>query len=102
MKTLVLGHGRLYGNDVRCSPIPLVDWINDEYVSVDCNEDVKPDIVYDLSHRPWTFAQESEYDRIIDTCGCMRLPMDEVMRILKPCGIYYGRRGPITKQSIHI
>lgn len=101
MKTLVLGHGRLYGNDVRCSPIPLVDWINDDYLSVDMDAESQPDIVYDLSVVPWTFAQEGEYDRIIDTTGGYiqditrrgrgRLPMEEVTRILKKGGIFYGK-----------
>ena len=100
MKTLVLGHGRLYGTDVRCSPIPLVDWINDDYVSVDVDAETLPDIVYDLSVIPWTFAQDGEYDRIIDTTGgnlqarrgCRQIPMGEVLRVLKRGGTYYYER----------
>lgn len=105
MKTLVLGHGRLYGIDVRCSPLPLVDWINDEYTCVDWCEDVEPDLLYDLSVIPWTFAQDEEYDRIIDTCGmaiqgrhgCQKIPVDEVMRILKRGGVYHDRSGKHVK-----
>ena len=102
MKTLILGHGRTYvkGLDTRCSPIDVDEWFNDPYDCVDEEEEVKPDIVFDLTKK-WTFAQNDSYDRIIDcTGGALQLghsgnrPVDQlllkkVQRILKPYGLFY-------------
>jgi hypothetical protein len=108
MQTLVLGHGKIYANPsaIYCSPIPLDDWINQPYISVDMRADVQPDIVYDLTHMSWTFATNGSYDRIIDTTGIALKHYyrsdtfkAEIRRILKPGGIFYGRRG-YTIQNI--
>jgi len=102
MKTLILGHGRTYekGLYTRCSPIDVDEWFNDPYDCVDEVEEVKPDIVFDLTKK-WKFAQNYSYDRIIDTTGgALQLghsgnrPVDpfllkQVQRILKPYGLFY-------------
>jgi hypothetical protein len=110
--TLVLGHGKYYvTHGMRCSPIPLDDWINDSYTSVDCDPDVEPDIVFNLRIDKWTFAKDSEYDRIIDTTGIGLFTLEykkdsfwkEIDRILKPGGTFYGIRGhTITKKPLSI
>ena len=72
MNTLVLGHGKYYlkkGSSIFCSPIPKEQWINDDYISVDNNVDVEPDIIFDLQKEIWDFAHNNSYDRIIDTTG---------------------------------
>jgi hypothetical protein len=68
MKTLVIGHGSFYlpkkqyktryrmkrGKnylDIRCSPLPVEDWYHEEFISVDIDPNVKPDIVYELCFR---------------------------------------------------
>lgn len=108
--TLVLGHGKYYNrNSIRCSPIPLEDWIDTRYTSVDCDPEVEPDIVFPLQLDKWTFAKDSEYDRIIDTTGIGLFTMtykrdcfwQEISRILKPGGTFYGVRGnTITKKPL--
>jgi hypothetical protein len=112
-KTLVLGTGKLYAqknyHDFRCSPIPMEEWIHDEYTSVDDCKEVMPDILYDLSKRNWPFENES-YNRIIDTTGggftrhvysleneCIF--MKEVKRILKPSGVFYGFNTSCNKRN---
>ena len=70
MKTLILGHGRKYSlEDVRCSYYPVENWYNTEYMCVDIDENVSPDIIFDLKKTDWTFCEENEYDLIVDTCG---------------------------------
>ena len=107
--TLVLGHGSYYvtTSDVRCSPIPLEKWINDEHVSVDICEDVNPDIIYDLREDIWTFAENNQYDRIIDTTGLGLIHrykdksfINEINRILRPNGVFYGRGNFIIEKTI--
>ncbi len=123
MKTLVLGHGRYYKtkeeydaipqdkqgyySTIRCSPIDINEWYSDEFTSVDMDTGVRPDIVYDLRKRPWTFAKDEYYDRVIDTCGIAFVHfhtydtwfMTEVLRILKPGGRFYGIRNiTVTKK----
>ena len=102
MKTLILGHGRTYEKylDTRCSPIDVDEWFNDPYDCVDEEEEVKPDIVFNL-RKKWTFANKDSYDRIIDTTGgnlqlghIGNRPVDpfilkQVQRILKPYGLFY-------------
>jgi len=105
MKTLILGHGRIYKKDLdtRCSPIDVDEWFNDPYDCVDDSEEVKPDIVFDLT-QSWKFAPNSSYDRIIDcTGGTLQLGhsgnkpvssfiLQQVQRILKPYGLFYPDR----------
>ena len=90
--TLVLGHGRYYTDDCRCSPMDINEWIHDPYVCVDNMRYVNPDIVYDLIHGidygtkyswgdekrmnvpktyncRWTFAKDESYRRVIDCAG---------------------------------
>lgn len=124
MKTLVLGHGRYYVpletygemteekrghySDIRCSPLDLEEWYNGDFTSVDMDEHVRPDIVYDLRTRPWTFAEEGMYDRVIDTCGTAfvhfhtyeRWFLEQVMRVLKPGGTFYGNRGNTLQKPV--
>ena len=102
MKTLILGHGRTYEKnlDTRCSPIDVDEWFNDPYDCVDEEEEIQPDIVFDLTKK-WTFAQGDLYDRIIDcTGGVLQLGhsgnisvspflLKQVQRILKPYGLFY-------------
>jgi hypothetical protein len=127
MKTLVLGHGRYYNiNDIRCSPIPLSQWIYNEYISVDIDKNIKPDIVYNLKNIPWKFAKDNSFDRIIDATGieintlCSKIDVEnlykfeksdigkvyysyspkmknEILRVLKENGIFYGRNFIMTK-----
>lgn len=70
-KWLILGHGNFHKNhqQYRCSPIVKERWMNEEYTSVDIDENVEPDIVFDLREPKWTFADDCEYDVIIDTTG---------------------------------
>lgn len=109
MDTLVLGHGKFYltgKNTIRCSPIPVSEWINGPYVSVDNNSQVQPDILYDLAKIPWSFASDMSYDRIIDTTGLGLKGFygkdyfeAEIRRILKPNGGFYGsRNGYVIKK----
>ena len=102
MKTLILGHGRTYEKelDTRCSPIDVNEWFNDPYDCVDEEEEVEPDIVFDL-RKKWKFANKDYYDRIIDTTGgALQIghygnrPVEpfilkQVQRILKPYGLFY-------------
>jgi hypothetical protein len=109
METLVLGHGELYCGDygIRCSPIALDRWVNNPYVSVDMDEDVKPTIVYDLRTIPWAFARDESYDQIIDTTG-LGLSyqyqntkfLKELQRVLKMGGTFYGRKGFTFTKSL--
>ena len=71
LRTLVLGHGRVYKKeDIRCSPIDVDEWYNDPFISVDDLEEIEPDILYRLERdRRWTFAKDNSYDRIIDCTG---------------------------------
>jgi hypothetical protein len=119
MNTLVLGHSKYYNiNDIRCSPIPLSQWIIDE--------NIKPDIVYDLKNTPWKFAEDNSFDRIIDATGieintlCSKIDVEnlykfeksdigkvyysyspemknEILRVLKENGTFYGRNFIMTK-----
>jgi hypothetical protein len=122
MKTLVLGHGKRYTPrerdiskekydalpyknplmEIRCSPLDVNKWYFDEHTSVDIEPEVIPDIVYDLRKRPWSFAESDSYDRVIDTCGIAFFSpgrkyneqfMEEVTRVLKHGGLFYGRDG---------
>lgn len=104
MRTLILGHGKLYKKkDIRCSPIPVDDWFNEPYESLDYDPYVDPDILFEIKTGVWTFAPDETYDRIIDTTGGVlsyggshysirrSFPhvLREVQRILKPSGIFY-------------
>ena len=98
---LILGHGKLYKDhdEYRCSPIDKELWINEEYTSVDMDENVEPDIMFDLRESKWTFAKDCEYDYIVDTTGLglqsrMKSPecINEIHRILKIGGTFYGSR----------
>jgi len=106
MITLILGHGEYFNinRDIRCSPIPIEDWINDKYISVDFIPEIKPDILHDLRKYPWPF-EDTSFDKIIDTCG-MGLEGDykktqfitEIKRILKKNGIFIGRKNYIINK----
>jgi hypothetical protein len=125
--TLVLGHSKYYNiNDIRCSPIPLSQWIYDEYITVDIDKNIKPDIVYNLKNIPWIFAEDNSFDRIIDATGieintlCSKIDVEnlykfeksdigkvyysyspemknEILRVLKKNGTFYGRNFIMTK-----
>lgn len=105
MKTLILGHGREYKKeDIRCSPIDIDDWFNDEYDCLDMSEESKPDICFYIRTGGWTFAEDNSYDRIIDCTGGSisssrglfheyRLrDLNEVCRILRNNGVFYTNR----------
>jgi len=103
---LILGHGKLYHHphgrnqsSIRCSPIPVENWINQEYISVDNRPEVEPDIIYDLNQDTWYFAEDNQFEQIIDTTGLglshkykKQSFIDELNRILKPNGIFHGWR----------
>ena len=119
MKTLVLGHGKAYVPreiynkltenqkkthlffDMRCSPPEAGSWYLEEYISVDNDERIRPDILYDLRKRPWSFAETESFDRVIDTCGIAFIHfhsydtwfLEQVKNVLKPGGFFYGFRG---------
>jgi SAM-dependent methyltransferase len=126
MKTLVLGHGKRYVPreeydkmsdeeqedyvGIKCVHISISvnDWYYDEHISVNIDPEDRPDIVYNLWKTPWTFAESNSYDRIIDTCYALCKPnsneyrddiFDEIMRVLKPDGIVYGRVSRIYKKK---
>lgn len=95
MKTLVLGHGRIYTKDNTKDHSPC-NWYNDEYTCVHESESVNPDIVFDL-RKEWSFCGKNEYDRIIDTTG---LPLKcwnvitfkkNILNALNENGVFYGR-----------
>jgi hypothetical protein len=101
---LVLGHGKHYVSDTRCSPVPVSQWLKQPHVGVDWDPDIRPDIVYDLREMPWRFAKESAYSSVVDTCGLLfyghyynnrgfRNPRfaEEVFRVLCPGGTFEGR-----------
>ena len=99
---LILGHGRKYKKtDIKCSPILLDEWFEFPYTCVDINPDINPDIVYDLDIKTqWNFANDNEYDIIIDTCGILFSSryksfkynfINQIKRILKPNGYFFGR-----------
>lgn len=103
MKTLVLGHHRNYTKqDIRCSPIDIDEWYDDDYICVDLDKNA--DIIHDL-RQPWIFADDNSYDRIID-CGGIAFTIgnrfrlnvqQEIERTLKPGGVAYGRNIIINK-----
>ena len=100
-KILVLGHGRSYKkDDIRCSPIPVDDWYHEDFVCIDFDPDINADIVYDLRKLPWSCIPRNSYSVIIDTCGVVfkilykkERFLNEINRILKPNGIFYGSDG---------
>ena len=104
MKTLILGHGKYYEkNDIRCSPIDVDEWFNDMFDSVDDLEVIEPNILFNLWSRPWKFANDNSYDRIIDCTGgiishgnynrqVVDSALHEIKRILRPGGIFYADR----------
>ena len=107
---LILGHGRKYKPiDIWCSPIPVEEWYNLSYTCVDNNPDVEPDILYDLQRNltNWTFACASQYDTIIDTCGCLfsngsrynERFLKQTDKLLKINGVFYGRNNFIYKKQ---
>jgi hypothetical protein len=104
MKTLVIGHGEAYKKEeIRCSPIPVDDWFDESYDSVDAYAEVEPDILFHIQTGVWTFASDGSYDRIVDcTGGCLShggysysvrhsqpYILREVLRVLKTNGIFY-------------
>lgn len=98
MNILVLGHGKYYKDTMRCSPIPKDTWKDQQYISIDINEEIYPDIKYDLRKFPWPI-NESSFDIIIDTTGLglsylYKKPIfvNEINRILRLNGIFYGRK----------
>lgn len=64
------------------------------YINIDCYEDVKPDMVYDLSQFPWPFEDNSvdairafDFLEHIDQSKSVLL-IEEIYRILKDDGIF--------------
>lgn len=106
MKTLVLGHGRKYSKSyVRCSSLDVNEWYDSDYICVDINKTVEPDIVFDLTKRTWSFCKEDEFDRIIDTTGILFIRSnisherlychgfeEKILKLLKINGHFYGRQ----------
>jgi len=122
--TLILGHSHYMDKnyDIRCSPIDVKEWINDPFVCVDFYSD-DCDIEYNLylsqesgilgikykGYWNWVFAEDSSYDRIIDTMGSInwvnpRIPryrhesdlLKTIKRVLKPSGKFYSYTGIYT------
>ncbi len=100
--SLILGHGKWYSkkSNAHCSPIDIDDWFDDEYISVDYDPEMQPDILFNLYEKGWTFAQDDQFDRIIDTTGCclrhkytQEYFLCELRRILKSNGVFYGWNG---------
>lgn len=104
MKTLVIGHGKVYKkNQIRCSPIPVDDWFNEPFDGLDAYPETEPDILFEIKTGVWTFANDETYDRIIDcTGGCIShggysfsvrrtypYILREVKRVLKQNGVFY-------------
>ena len=104
---LVLGHGRAYaapGYTVYCSPVPVRTWIRRPYVCVDIDVSTRPDVVFDLRTTPWTFARDAQFSVVIDTTGTQLLPLTaemraELLRVLRPGGVYYGRRESFRRST---
>jgi hypothetical protein len=110
LKTLVLGHGNYYKKEnIRCSPIPVDEWFNDPYISLDDIAEINPDILYHIDNKRWTFAKDSSYDRIIDCTGGSLMYggfnsihfhednlntvfFKEIQRILRPYGLFYANK----------
>lgn len=100
MKILILGHGRKYAkHDIRCSPCDVNSWFYSDYVCVDNDPNLNPDILFDLRNE-WIFAKDNEYDVIIDSSGCALSSscrsysyklMHSVTRCLNENGTFYGR-----------
>jgi hypothetical protein len=110
---LILGHGKRYIGDTRCSPILESQWLSQPHVGVDMDPDMKSDIVYDLRDMPWRFSTESAFSCIVDTCGLLfygqyfdkkgfRNPRfaEEISRVLHPGGTFYGRNFTWSKPAL--
>ena len=109
--SLILGHGELYiqTRKIHNSPIYPQLWLTKPYTSVDKKAAVLPDIVYDLKHTPWVFAANNTYTTIIDKTGTGLMNeggktysekiLDEVWRVLKVGGIFYGHNGITIKKD---
>ena len=107
-KTLVIGHGKAYKkNNIRCSPIPIDDWFDEPFDSLDAYPEAEPDILFEIKTGVWTFSADESYDRIIDCTGGIlsqgnlnrrSFPsiLREVRRILRPDGIFYTDSRNIT------
>ncbi len=111
---LVLGHGQVYQEKNKFTGCWLAPrhWLSLAHLSVDRNPAVKPNLVYDLQCYPWTFASDASFGTVIDATGTtffhMLTPLiiggplpkwgydrefiDEVQRVLKPGGTFYGAR----------
>lgn len=72
MKILLLGHGRRYGNDFRCSPLAtgalqsLIAAPNEVVMVDDCPE-VDPDFVFDLKETGWIGHVGTGFDLVVET-----------------------------------
>lgn len=105
---LILGNGKLYeknpSTSIRCSPIPVENWISKDRINIDYDINVRPDIIYDLRNSIWNFAENDTFCYIIDTSGIAlkyhyKDILPEICRILKDNGIFYGNK--ITYQKIN-
>lgn len=112
MNTLILGHGRKYNkNNIRCSPLCIEKWYNDEYLCVDIDPLLNPDIICDL-RKDWLFCNKNDYDRIIDTSGIALGGGNtkynkhgfktKIFNYLNENGIFYGRDICWQKQGEHL
>jgi hypothetical protein len=99
-KILVLGHGRKYQKDnIRCSCYPKDKWFDANYICVDIDAEVEPDILFDL-RKKWTFSND-QYDLIIDCGGlvfCGNYSYTDLFKLnvesyLCENGMFYGRKG---------
>jgi hypothetical protein len=98
--TLILGHGRNYTErDIWCSPIPVNEWISNDFVCVDNDIACCPDILFDLKHKEWDiFSNNIKFDIIIDTCGGVfsrnrnysSFFLRNILNILSHDGTFYG------------
>ena len=108
MKTLVLGHGRNYSmKDIQCSTFPVDNWYNTEYTCIDIDKDVKPDIVFNLKERNWTFCGKNEYNLIVDTGGLAFYSsssgyniffLQNICKYLQEGGTFYGWKNETWKK----
>lgn len=95
-KYLLAGAGT--ARDRRISTNGSLEW-DGEVVTLDIDHSFKPDITFDLSHTPYLFAQDEEYDEVhlyevLEHIGAQGdyaaffAQFSEFWRILKPGGLF--------------
>ena len=100
MKVLVLGHGRWlwnYNHLPRCCCCSKEHWdkIKEYVICIDNDIRVEPDILMDIT-KPWVQIESESIDEIIFAGGLLcdflkQNTYDEILRVLKNDGIYYGK-----------